>query len=171
MTFSAAAANAKLSHWIELGKKYPILSAEEELAVGRRARDGSESARNWMILCHLRYVVKIARGYSGYGLPMADLVNEGNIGPDHRHQQVRPPTREFRFVTYASWWVRAQMQGYIMQSRSIGRSNDIETKGIFFLDEASASKTSERKRRATNPKTMPKFSGCSSESAPGTFRI
>ena len=127
-----AAANAELSYWMKLANRYPMLSAAEELAAAEAYRAGDAAAGDRLLLAHLRFVVKLARGYSGYGIPIADLVNEGNLGLSTALAKFEP-ARGFRFSTYAGWWVRAEMQGYILRSRSLVKyGTTAGQKKLFF---------------------------------------
>ncbi len=97
----------------------PLLTAEEEKEYARRARDGDESARKRMIESNLRLVVKIARRYINRGLPLLDLIEEGNLGLIHAVKKF-DPERGFRFSTYATWWIRQTIERGIMnQSRTV----------------------------------------------------
>ena len=97
----------------------PLLTADEEKDVARRAQAGDESARQRMIECNLRLVVKIARRYINRGLPLLDLIEEGNLGLIHAVKKF-DPERGFRFSTYATWWIRQTIERGIMnQSRTV----------------------------------------------------
>jgi RNA polymerase nonessential primary-like sigma factor len=97
----------------------PLLSADEEKDLSRRAQDGDESARQRMIESNLRLVVKIARRYLNRGLPLLDLIEEGNLGLIHAVKKF-DPERGFRFSTYATWWIRQTIERGIMnQSRTV----------------------------------------------------
>ncbi len=91
----------------------PLLTAEEEKYYARRAQEGDESARHRMIESNLRLVVKIARRYINRGLPLLDLIEEGNLGLIHAVKKF-DPERGFRFSTYATWWIRQTIERAIM---------------------------------------------------------
>jgi RNA polymerase nonessential primary-like sigma factor len=97
----------------------PLLTADEEVYFARRARKGDEAARKRMIESNLRLVVKIARRYMNRGLPLLDLIEEGNLGLIHAVKKF-DPERGFRFSTYATWWIRQTIERGIMnQTRTI----------------------------------------------------
>ncbi len=97
----------------------PLLTPDEEVKFGRLARAGDEFGRKKMITCNLRLVVKIARRYMGRGLPLSDLIEEGNLGLIHAVEKF-DPERGFRFSTYATWWIRQNIERALMnQTRTI----------------------------------------------------
>jgi RNA polymerase nonessential primary-like sigma factor len=97
----------------------PLLTPEEEVKYGRLAREGDEVGRQKMIVCNLRLVVKISRRYMNRGLALPDLIEEGNLGLIHAVEKF-DPERGFRFSTYATWWIRQNIERALMnQSRTI----------------------------------------------------
>jgi RNA polymerase sigma-32 factor len=108
-----------LRSFVSDAKRFPMLTPERELEIATAWHDrGDRAAREELTRSHLRLVVKIARGFKGYGLPLADLVAEGNIGLLHAIDKFEPQ-RGFRFATYAVWWIRASIQAYILRSWSL----------------------------------------------------
>ena len=108
-----------LSNYFSSIRRYPLLSSEEESEVGRKARDGDRRSIDLMITSNLRLVVKIAKNYRARGVPLLDLIEEGNLGLIHAVQKF-DPDRGFRFSTYATWWIRQSIEQAIMcQSRLV----------------------------------------------------
>jgi RNA polymerase nonessential primary-like sigma factor len=101
-------------------RRTPLLSPEEEFATATRAREGDFQARQAMIEHNLRLVVSIAKNYLGRGLPMTDLIEEGNLGLMHAIGKFEPD-RGFRFSTYASWWIRQSIERAIMHQARLVR--------------------------------------------------
>jgi RNA polymerase sigma-32 factor len=100
-------------------RRYPILGPDEEYVLAKRWREHSDlDAVHRLVNCHLRLVAKIARGYRGYGLPVSEVISEGNVG---LMQAVRrfEPEKGFRLATYAVWWIKAAIQEYILRSWSL----------------------------------------------------
>jgi RNA polymerase sigma-32 factor len=122
-----------LTHFIAEAKRFPMLSQEREQDLARAWHDhGDEAALRDLIGSHLRLVIKIARGFAGYGLPISDLVAEGNVGLMQAAQKF-DPDRGFRFATYAMWWIRAAVQEYILHSTSIVKMGTTAAqKKLFF---------------------------------------
>ena len=122
-----------LSSYLERIKKYPMLEAEEEYMLAKSWKErGNLKAAHKLVTSHLRLVAKVAMGYRGYGLPVSDLVSEGNIG---LMQAVRKfdPDKGFRLATYAIWWVKAAMQEYIIRSWSLVKMGTTTAqKKLFF---------------------------------------
>ncbi|HEV2551448.1 MAG TPA: RNA polymerase sigma factor RpoH [Stellaceae bacterium] len=122
-----------LVRFVEEAKRYPMLSPEREQQLARAWRDnGDRDALEHLVGSHLRLVVKIARGFAGYGLPLADLVAEGNVGLMQAAEKF-DPARGFRFATYAMWWIRAAIQEYILHSWSLVKMGTTAAqKKLFF---------------------------------------
>ncbi|AAW60284.1 MULTISPECIES: RNA polymerase sigma factor RpoH [Gluconobacter] len=122
-----------LTRYLQEIRKFPLLTPQEELDLSRRWRkDEDTSAAHRLVTSHLRLVAKIAMGYRGYGLPVNELISEGNIG---MMQAVRrfDPERGFRLATYAMWWIRAAMQEYILHSWSLVKMGTTAAqKKLFF---------------------------------------
>jgi RNA polymerase sigma-32 factor len=111
----------------------PILEREREVDLARRWRDKKDaSALHGLITSHIRLVVRIAMGFRGYGLPLADLIQEGNVGLLEAATRF-DPEREVRFSTYATWWILAAIQEYIVRNSSIVRIGTTPAqKSLFF---------------------------------------
>jgi len=122
-----------LTHYLAEIRKFPILTQEEETALGRRLRNhGDREAAYRLVTSHLRLVAKIAMGYRGYGLPIADIISEGNLG---LMQAVRrfDPERGIRLSTYAMWWIKATIQDFVLRSWSLVKiTADTAHKKLFF---------------------------------------
>jgi RNA polymerase sigma-32 factor len=108
-----------LEWYLDQTRKFPILDVDEEQRLARDWRDTEDSeAAGQLLGSHLRLVVKIARGFGGYGMPLADLVAEGNVGLMQALARFEPE-RGFRFATYAMWWIRAAIQAHVIRNRSL----------------------------------------------------
>ena len=122
-----------LSKYLAQIKKFPMLSAEEEymLAKSWQNRGDLKSAQK-LVTSHLRLVAKMAMGYRGYGLPVSELVSEGNIGLMKAVKKF-DPEKGFRLATYAMWWIKASMQEYILRSWSLVKMGTTTAqKKLFF---------------------------------------
>ncbi|MBL8660971.1 MAG: RNA polymerase sigma factor RpoH [Rhodospirillales bacterium] len=122
-----------LARYLQHIRNYPMLSPEEEYRLAKRWVDHhDEDAANSLVTSHLRLVAKIAMGYRGYGLPLGELISEGNVGM--MQAVVRfDPERGFRLATYAMWWIRAAMQEYILHSWSLVKMGTTAAqKKLFF---------------------------------------
>ena len=122
-----------LSLYLTQIKKFPMLDAEEEHMLAKSWKDrGNLKAAHKLVTSHLRLVAKIAMGYRGYGLPVNELISEGNIG---LMQAVKKfdPDRGFRLATYAMWWIRAAIQEYVLKSWSLVKMGTTSAqKKLFF---------------------------------------
>ncbi|MFT9095800.1 MAG: RNA polymerase sigma factor RpoH [Gluconobacter cerinus] len=122
-----------LTRYLQEIRKFPLLTPQEELDLSRAWRKNEDtSAAHRLVTSHLRLVAKIAMGYRSYGLPVNELISEGNIG---MMQAVRrfDPERGFRLATYAMWWIRAAMQEYILHSWSLVKiGTTASQKKLFF---------------------------------------
>jgi RNA polymerase sigma-32 factor len=108
-----------LSHYLAELRRYPMLTLEQEEDLSRRWRDhGDKEAVRLLAGSHLRFVVKIAKSYRGYGLPFTDLISEGNVGLMKALEKF-DPERGVRLATYAQWWIKATIQEYVLKSWSL----------------------------------------------------
>ena len=127
------AIEGSLSNYLAEIKKFPMLSNEEEYMLAKSWKDrGDLKSAQKLVTSHLRLVAKIAMGYRGYGLPVSELVSEGNIG---LMQAVKKfdPEKGFRLATYAMWWIKASMQEYILRSWSLVKMGTTNAqKKLFF---------------------------------------
>ena len=122
-----------LSNYLVRIKKFPMLEAEEEYMLAKRWRDRNDlKSAEKLVTSHLRLVAKIAMGYRGYGLPVSELVSEGNLGL-MRAVKKFDPEKGFRLATYAMWWIKASMQEYILRSWSLVKIGTTSAqKKLFF---------------------------------------
>ncbi|MFT8246549.1 RNA polymerase sigma factor RpoH [Roseomonas sp. BN140053] len=127
------APEGNLSRYLQEIRKFPMLAPDEELALSKRWRDmGDEKAAHKLVTSHLRLVAKIAMGYRGYGLPVGELISEGNVGMMQAVKRF-DPDRGFRLATYAMWWIRAAIQEYILHSWSLVKMGTTAAqKKLFF---------------------------------------
>jgi len=129
----APSPEGSLSRYLNDIKKFPMLEADEEFQLAKDyAETGSKGAAHKLVTSHLRLVAKIAMGYRGYGLPIGEVISEGNVGL-MRAVQKFDPDRGFRLATYAMWWIRAQIQEYILRSWSLVKiGTTAAQKKLFF---------------------------------------
>ena len=122
-----------LSSYLAQIKKFPMLTAEEEYMLAKSWRDrGDLKSAQKLITSHLRLVAKIAMGYRGYGLPVSEMVSEGNIGLMQAVKKFEPE-KGFRLTTYAMWWIKASIQEYILRSWSLVKMGTTTAqKKLFF---------------------------------------
>ena len=125
--------DGNLSRYLQDIRKFPMLSPEEELSLAQRWRDVDDTgAAHKLVTSHLRLVAKIAMGYRGYGLPIGELIGEGNVGMMQAVKRF-DPDRGFRLATYAMWWIRAAIQEYILHSWSLVKMGTTAAqKKLFF---------------------------------------
>tara|TARA_B100000676_G_scaffold304722_1_gene357504 strand:+ start:110 stop:961 length:852 start_codon:yes stop_codon:yes gene_type:complete len=122
-----------LAVYLQEIKKFPMLTAEEEYMLAKRFKEhGDSEAAHKLVTSHLRLVAKIAMGYKGYGLPVTDLISEGNVGIMQAVKKF-DPEKGFRLATYAMWWIRAQIQEYVLHSWSLVKiGTTAAQKKLFF---------------------------------------
>ena len=122
-----------LSSYLVRIKKFPMLDAEEEYMLAKSWRDrGNLKSAEKLVTSHLRLVAKIALGYRGYGLPVSELVSEGNVGLMKAVKKF-DPEKGFRLATYAMWWIKASIQEYILRSWSLVKiGTTTAQKKLFF---------------------------------------
>ena len=133
MKLPVLSSEGNLSIYLQEIKKFPILTAEEEYMLAKRYKEhGDTKAAHKLVTSHLRLVAKIAMGYRGYGLPVTDLISEGNVGIMQAVKKF-DPERGFRLATYAMWWIRAQIQEYVLHSWSLVKiGTTAAQKKLFF---------------------------------------
>jgi RNA polymerase sigma-32 factor len=132
-TIPALGGEASLNRYLAEIKKFPILTPENEYMLAKRFQEhGDTEAAAQLVTSHLRLVAKIAMGYRGYGLPVSELISEGNIGLMQGVKKFEPD-RGFRLATYAMWWIRASIQEFILRSWSLVKMGTTAAqKKLFF---------------------------------------
>lgn len=132
-TIPALGGEASLNRYLAEIKKFPILSPEQEFMLAKRYQEHQDpEAAAQLVTSHLRLVAKIAMGYRGYGLPVSELISEGNIGLMQGVKKFEPD-RGFRLATYAMWWIRASIQEFILRSWSLVKMGTTAAqKKLFF---------------------------------------
>jgi RNA polymerase sigma-32 factor len=130
---SSLTPEGNLSRYLQEIRKFPLLEPQEEFMLAKRWREhGDSQAAHKLVTSHLRLVAKIAMGYRGYGLPVAELISEGNVGMMQAVKRF-DPDRGFRLATYAMWWIRASIQEYILHSWSLVKMGTTAAqKKLFF---------------------------------------
>jgi RNA polymerase sigma-32 factor len=133
MNLPSVTSEGSLTRYLQEIRKFPMLEPDEEFMLAKAWREhGDSEAAHRLVTSHLRLVAKIAMGYRGYGLPVGELIAEGNVG---MMQAVRrfDPDRGFRLATYAMWWIRAAIQEYILRSWSLVKiGTTAAQKKLFF---------------------------------------
>jgi RNA polymerase sigma-32 factor len=132
-TVPVIGSETNLSRYLQEIRRFPMLSPEEEYMLGKSWREhGDIDAAHKLVTSHLRLVAKIAMGYRGYGLPLSELISEGNVGMMQAVKRFEPD-RGFRLATYAMWWIRAAIQEYILHSWSLVKMGTTAAqKKLFF---------------------------------------
>src|SRR5512144_1611978 len=126
-------AESGLSHYLNEIRRFPMLEPQEEYMLAKRWREhGDRDAAHRLVTSHLRLVAKIAMGYRGYGLPIAEVISEGNVGLMQAVKRFEPE-KGFRLATYAMWWIKASIQEYILRSWSLVKmGTTANQKKLFF---------------------------------------
>ncbi|OAN99454.1 RNA polymerase sigma factor RpoH [Parasphingorhabdus sp.] len=129
----ALGGDASLNRYLSEVRKFPILKPEQEYMLAKRyAEHKDQEAAAQLVTSHLRLVAKIAMGFRGYGLPVSDLISEGNVGLMQGVKKFEPD-RGFRLATYAMWWIRASIQEYVLRSWSLVKMGTTAAqKKLFF---------------------------------------
>jgi RNA polymerase sigma-32 factor len=130
---STATFDSGLKRYFEQSRRFPMLETQEEFLLAQNWREhGDRDAAHRLVTSHLRLVVKIASGYRGYGLPVGEMISEGNLGLMQALKRFEPE-KGFRFATYAVWWIRASIQDYILRSKSLVKiGTTANQKKLFF---------------------------------------
>ncbi len=147
-----------LSAYMAQIKKFPILEAKEEYMLAKAWVDhGDLKSAHKLVTSHLRLVAKIASGYRGYGLPISELISEGNMGMMHAVKRF-DPEKGFRLATYAMWWIRASIQEYILRSWSLVKiGTTAAQKKLFFNLRRIKNKISALDDKDLSPKEVEKI--------------
>ncbi|WP_417308418.1 RNA polymerase sigma factor RpoH [Devosia sp.] len=126
-------AEGGLSRYLQEIRKFPMLEPDEEFMLAKRYKEHEDpGAAQRLITSHLRLVAKIAMGYRGYGLPISEVISEGNVGLMHAVKRFEPD-KGFRLATYAMWWIRAAIQEYVLRSWSLVKiGTTAAQKRLFF---------------------------------------
>jgi RNA polymerase sigma-32 factor len=133
LTIAAPSADAGLVRYLDTIKRFPMLEANEEYMLAKRWHEhGEVDAAHQLVTSHLRLVAKVAIGFRHYGLPVSDLISEGNIGLMRAVKKFEPD-RGFRLATYALWWIKAAITEYVLNSWSLVKIGTAATqKKLFF---------------------------------------
>jgi len=141
MTMPIALSAGSLESFFQSVNKIPMLSAEEERMLAERySKHGDIDAARQLVMSHLRFVVKVARGYSGYGLPQADLIQEGSVGLMKAVKRF-DPSIGVRLVSFAVHWIRAEMHEYILRNWKIVKIATTKAQRKLFFNLRSSKKT------------------------------
>src|SRR5262245_53738529 len=127
-------AESGLTHYFEQIRRFPMLERHEEYMLAKRWREHADhDAAQKLVTSHLRLVTKIASGYRGYGLPISEVVSEGNIGLLQAVERFEPE-KGFRLSTYATWWIKAAIQEYILRSWSLVKMGTTANQQKLFFN-------------------------------------
>ena len=127
-----AANSASLGYLTDI-RRFSLLEKEQEYRLAKRWRDhGDRKAADEIVTSHLRLAAKIARNYRGYGLPLSEMISEGNVGLMQALNRFEPE-RGFRFATYATWWIKASIQDYVLRSWSLVKIGTTANQKKLFL--------------------------------------
>ncbi|OYW39460.1 MAG: RNA polymerase factor sigma-32 [Azorhizobium sp. 12-66-6] len=125
-------AEGGLTRYLEEIRRFPMLEPQQEYMLAKSWREhGDRDAAHKLVTSHLRLVAKIAMGYRGYGLPISEVISEGNVGLMQAVKRFEPE-KGFRLATYAMWWIRASIQEYILRSWSVKMGTTAAQKKLFF---------------------------------------
>src|SRR5437899_3827013 len=132
-TLPVLTAESGLARYLSEIRKFPMLEPQEEYMLAKRWREhGDRDAAHKLVTSHLRLVAKIAMGYRGYGLPISEVISEGNVGLIQAVKRFEPD-KGFRLATYAMWWIKAAIQEYILRSWSLVKmGTTANQKKLFF---------------------------------------
>ena len=145
MSIPALSNEGNLSRYLQEIRKFPLLEPEEEYMLAKRWREREDSeAAHKLVTSHLRLVAKIAMGYRFYGLPVSDLISEGNVGLMRAVKKFEPD-RGFRLATYAMWWIKAAINEYVLNSWSLVKVGTVAAQTrppaeVIAVDDASRSR-------------------------------
>jgi RNA polymerase sigma-32 factor len=137
----AVASDGRSKGYLSDIRRFPLLERDQEYRLAKRWREqGDRDAANQLVTSHLRLAAKIAMGYRGYGLPVAEIISEGNVGLMQALNRFEPE-KGFRFATYAMWWIRASIQDYILRSWSLVKiGTTTNQRKLFFKLRSAKSK-------------------------------
>src|SRR3989338_7340253 len=133
-TMPMLTAEGGLNRYLDEIRKFPMLEPQEEYMLAKRYQEHEDrNAAHKLVTSHLRLVAKIAMGYRGYGLPIGEVVSEGNVGLMQAVKKFEPD-KGFRLATYAMWWIRASIQEYILRSWSLVKMGTTAAQKKLFLN-------------------------------------
>jgi RNA polymerase sigma-32 factor len=142
LAFPTPSSLGSLDHYIQAVNRFPLLTAEQEVALGRRLqRDNDVAAARELVMSHLRLVVAVSRQYRGYGLPQADLIQEGNVGLMKAVRRF-DPERGVRLVSFALHWIRAEIHEYILRNWRLVKVATTKAQRKLFFNLRSMKKSS-----------------------------